>query len=105
TRRSRPFSYIGQVFANLLPLSVLFCRGVPAWWPVLLVTAGFRAVAAHATAGRVLRDRLTAERWWLVPLQDALAFVFWVIAFFGNTIVWRGRKYHLLRDGKFRLVA
>jgi hypothetical protein len=21
--------------------------------------------------------------------------------FFGNTIVWRGRKYHLLGDGRF----
>ena len=102
TRRSRPLGYIGQIFTHPLPLAFLFCIGVPDWWPVFFVTAGFRALAAWATAGRVLDDRLTRENWWLVPLQDFTSFVFWLTAFFGNTILWRGRKYRLLRDGRFR---
>lgn len=105
TRRSRPLGYIGQVFTNPLPLAVLFCTAAPAWWPVLLVTAAFRAAAARATAGRVLQDPLTGARWWLVPVQDLLGFLLWMAAYFGNTILWRGRKYHLLRDGRFRPIS
>ncbi len=105
TRRSRPLGYIGQIFTNPLPLAVLFCVAVPDWWPVLLVTGVFRALAARSTASRILNDSLTRQHWWLVPLQDALSFILWLAAFFGNTILWRGRKYHLLRDGTFRPVS
>jgi len=104
TRRSRPLGYIGQVFTNPLPLALLFCIVVPDWWPVLPITAVFRALAARATASRILSDPLTRKYWWLVPVQDAVSFALWVAAFFGNTILWRGRKYELLRDGTFRPV-
>jgi ceramide glucosyltransferase len=103
TRRSRPWGYIGQIFTNPLPLALLFTAVVPAWWPVFFVATGFRAAAAWAAAVRVLDDPLTRRNWWLVPLQDLASFVLWVGAFFGNTILWRGRKYELLRDGRFRL--
>ena len=105
TRRSRPLGYVGQIFTNPLPLALLFCAAVPAWWPVLVLTAVFRALAARAAAIRVLQDDLTREQWWLVPVQDVLSFILWVAAFFGNTILWRGRKYRLLRDGRFQLIS
>ena len=104
TRRSRPWGYIGQVFTNPLPLALIFCAVVPAWWPVLAIAAVLRALAAGATAGRILHDPLTRRNWWLVPLQDLVSFAIWAAAFYGNTIVWRGRKYHLLADGRFRPV-
>lgn len=102
TRRSRPLGYIGQMFTNPLPPALLFCAAVPDWWPVLAVTAAFRALAAWASAGRVLRDPLTSQNWWLVPLQDLASAILWLAGFFGSTILWRGRKYRLLRDGRFR---
>jgi ceramide glucosyltransferase len=40
----------------------------------------------------------------LVPVQDVLSFAMWVGGFFGNTILWRGRKYYLQPDGRFELV-
>ena len=36
----------------------------------------------------------------LVPLQDILSFAMWLAGFFGNTILWRGRKYYLQADGR-----
>jgi ceramide glucosyltransferase len=104
TRRSRPLGYIGQLFTNPLPLALLLVAAQPSWWPVLAVTAVFRAAAAWATAGRVLRDPLTLRLWFLVPLQDVANFLIWVAGFFGNTILWRGHKYRLLSDGRFQLV-
>ena len=52
----------------------------------------------------MLRDPLTARLFFLVPLQDLLSFAMWLGGFFGNTIVWRGRKYYLQADGRFELV-
>jgi ceramide glucosyltransferase len=104
TRRSRPWGYIGQVFTNPLPPALLLYAVKPEWWPVLAVTALFRAAAGWATAGHVLRDPLTRRLWWLTPLQDIASFLVWIAGFFGNTIVWRGRKYYLLPDGRFELM-
>lgn len=101
TRRSRPSGYIGQLFTNPLPLALLLIAFKPGWWPVLALTALFRALAAWAVAGWVLHDPLTARRWWLVPVQDVVSFCFWLAGFFGNTIEWRGRPYHLRADGRF----
>jgi ceramide glucosyltransferase len=64
----------------------------------------FRAAAGWATAHHALRDPLTRRLWWLVPLQDVASFLAWIGGFFGNTILWRGRKYYLLPDGRFELV-
>jgi ceramide glucosyltransferase len=102
TRRSRPGGYVGQLFTNPLPIALLLAVVKPGWWPLLLVTAALRAVAAWAVAGKVLHDPLTARRWWLVPVQDLLGFAFWIAGFFGNTIEWRGRTFRLLPDGRLK---
>jgi ceramide glucosyltransferase len=104
TRRSRPCGYLGQLFTNPLPLALLFWAASPQWWPVVALTVAFRAAAAWATAGVALDDPLTRRVWFLVPLQDLASFAAWAGGFFGNTIAWRGRKYYLQRDGRFKLV-
>ena len=102
TRRSRPLGYVGQIFTNPLPLALLLWWAQPAWWPVVAGTVLLRVLAAAATAGYVLRDPLTARWWILVPVQDVLSFLTWIGGFFGNTILWRGRRYYLLADGRFQ---
>jgi ceramide glucosyltransferase len=104
TRRSRPAGYVGQLFTNPLPLGLLLWAVKPEWWPAAAATLVLRAAAGWATAGYVLRDRLTARLFFLVPLQDLLSFAMWLAGFFGNTILWRGRKYYLRADGRFELV-
>jgi len=101
TRRSRPWGYLGQVFTNPLPLALALWAARPGWWPVALAAVALRAVAGWATAGRVLHDPLTRRLWWLVPVQDLASFLVWAGGFFGNTILWRGRRYYLRPDGRF----
>jgi ceramide glucosyltransferase len=104
TRRSRPWGYVGQVFTNPLPVALLLWAVRPAWWPVVVATIALRIAAGWATAGHALRDPLVRRLWWLVPFQDIASLLAWIGGFFGNTIVWRGRKYYLLPDGRFELV-
>jgi len=105
TRRSRPSGYIGQLFTIPLPLALILWIAQPGWWPLAAATIVLRAVAGWATAGLVLRDPLTARLFFLVPVQDVLSLAMWIGGFFGNTILWRGRKYYLRPDGRFELVS
>ncbi len=100
TRRSRPAGYIGQLVTYPLPLAILAWALHPAWWPLVVVAAGLRALAAWSTSVWVLGSR---PRWHLLILQDFLSFFFWLAGFFGNTVVWRGRRYYLYPDGRFEL--
>jgi len=102
TRRSRPKGYIGQIFTYPLPLALLLLAVQPAWWPLPVASIALRAISAWAVAGAVLHDPLIKRRWWLLPLQDLVSWIFWVAGLFGNTIIWRGRRMALLRDGRFQ---
>ena len=102
TRRSRPAGYVGQLFTMPLPLALLLTAWDPRLWPVLLVTLAIRGMAAWTVAELVLRARLN---WLLLPVEDVAGFCFWIAGFFGNTIVWRGRRYRLEPDGRFRLIT
>jgi len=84
-----------------VPLAILVCVFAPAWWPVLPVTLFVRGLAAWVVSSRVLRARIN---WLLLPIEDVMAFGFWLAGFFGNTISWRGRRYRLFADGKFELI-
>lgn len=102
TRRSRPAGYLGQVFTNPLPFTVplLFSSA----WPLGLAVLALRAAVAHTIAVRWLRDPLTRRQPYLLPLADLASLVVWFLGLFGNTIEWRGRRYTLLPDGRFRRV-
>ena len=101
TRRSRPAGYVGQLFTMPLPLALLVCSLSPAWWPALPIAIFVRSLAAYVVSARVLGASIN---WLLLPIEDMLGFCFWLAGFFGNTILWRGRRYRLFSDGRFEVV-
>ena len=104
TRRSRAAGYIGQVFTNPLPLTLLLTALVPQVWPALIITMALRSWAAYEVASCTLGVRLGVRAWTLLPLQDLTSFGLWLAGFNGDTILWRGRQYRLLADGRFELL-
>jgi ceramide glucosyltransferase len=105
TRRSRPWGYIGQLFTNPIPLALILWVMNGRLWPLLVVSVILRAVVAYTTGSLVLKDRLWIRYSPLIPLQDVLSFVFWILGFTGNSIAWRGRRYRVNRDGTFDLIG
>jgi ceramide glucosyltransferase len=101
TRRSRPAGYVGQLFTYPAPLALMLWAVRPGWWPVAAAAIAVRGATIWATAGWLLRDSAMLRRWWLVPIEELLTFVFWIAGFFGNTVTWRGHRYVLNRDGTF----
>jgi len=102
TRRSRPWGYVGQFFTHSLPVGLLAILACPESWPLLSVTVVLRAFSAIAVSEGILGVRVT---WFLLPLQDTVAFLFWIAGFFGKSIQWRGQRYTLNRDGTMQLAA
>lgn len=101
-RVSRPWSYSGLVFAQGVPMGLLFLllvRGAWEGWVVLAVTWASRLVMAYWVGGRLLQDSAAKKFLWLVPVQDLISFAVWCACFFGNTIDWRGERFRLTKAG------
>ena len=62
------------------------------------------AFAVRSVAAQRLREACVHARlnWLMLPMEDLAEFCFWVAGFFGNTIVWRGRRYRLERTAALR---
>lgn len=100
SRRSRPFGYIGQFFTFPLPVGLIAIALAPEAWPLFATTCLLRAIAAWTVSEWILKAPVN---WLLLPLQDLLAFSFWIAGFFGNSVEWRGKRYILNRDGTMTL--
>ncbi len=101
TRRSRPLGYIGQLFTMPTPLALIVCAAAPDLWPAAMAAVILRIMSAYVVS-RVARARV---EWLLLPVEDVIAFLFWIAGFFGSTIHWRGRRYSVHTDGRFELVT
>ena len=97
-RQSRPLGYVGLIFTQGLPWTVLAVIIAP----TRLLGGSFVAaylilrMAVVWTMGVWgLHDELLKRRWWLVPLWDAFAFVLWLISLFWSRVSWRGVEYRV----------
>ena len=97
-RVSRGGGYAGLPIANATLWAVLLA-GCGVWWaavPLLLLR-----LAVAVVAGRlVLEDRRVLRDLWLVPLRDLAGIAIWAAGLFGSTVVWRGTRLRLRRDGR-----
>ncbi len=105
TRRSRRAGYVGELFTKPFAISLLVWAVAPKAWGLVIVALLFRAGVAWSTAVEILNDPLLARYWWLLPVEDVASFVTWCLGFFGKTILWRGRKLVVARDGSFEMDA
>jgi ceramide glucosyltransferase len=92
-----PMGYAGSVITHPLPLALLgMLSGSTA--AVLVAVA---ALASRVAVCRCVERRfgLPREKFWLIPLQDIIAFAVYVASFFGATVHWRGAEYRVAADG------
>jgi len=102
-RAMRPLGYAGLLFTQGTPasLGLLALAGAfPGARALAALTLALRLWMAWYVAGRCLRDAAARKALWLVPARDLLGFGLWLCAFFGDSVVWRGRRFRLAHGGR-----
>ncbi len=101
-RDSRYWGFAGLIFTFALPwvlLTDLFSNGAVWAWALTCLVLCLRLAVAIVVGKMVLEDDYALRFAWLIPLRDILAVFFWAASFAGNTVLWRGERFHL-RKGK-----
>jgi len=101
-RDLRKWGYVGVLLTFGLPwaMAAAVCAGGAAWAMALLgAVAVARFASGYLLCGPILNDRQTLGDLWLIPARDVVGVAIWFASFGGDTIVWRGEKFHL-KDGK-----
>lgn len=71
-------------------------------YKIAALTLGVRFLMALFAGWWVLGSRDTLHLWFLIPLRDLFGAAVWVVALFGKTVVWRGRRFWLDRRGRIQ---
>jgi ceramide glucosyltransferase len=97
-RQSRPLGYVGLIFTQGLPWTILAAILAPTRLLAGSFVAAYlilRMAVVWEMGVRGLHDDLLKRRWWLVPLWDAFAFLFWLISLVWSRVRWQGVEYRV----------
>lgn len=102
-RASRPKGFAGFGITHIVPFSLLLLtlQG-PTTLPLSILSF---VILLRLSLAAVLCRKVVGSRPWLkwlalLPVKDLLSFGIWAWSFVSSTIIWRGRSYKILKDGK-----
>jgi ceramide glucosyltransferase len=102
TRAANPVGFFATILTRALPFALLLAllRALdPAGVAVLAGAVVVRLGTSAATLGRLGdREGLAALAW--LPLRDVAGLLTWALAFTNRTVVWRGVRFEVRRDGR-----
>lgn len=102
-RACRPRGHFGSIVTYgtaLACLNVLVCSTSLPSLLLLASVLSVRLCSAWFVGVRCLGDDILRRNILLVPIADILGFVVWCLGIRGRNVVWRGKTFHLDRDGK-----
>ena len=101
-RLCRPLSYLGLLFTQGLPWTILAIVLAPSWRLATAYALGYfilRFSVAWAVGIHGINDEVLQRRIWLVPLRDAIHFAVWLASFGSNRVKW-GKTEYAIRKGQ-----
>ena len=97
-RVSKFWGYIGLPITNATVWAALaFLIGN---WQVGVALLAVRMIMALESGWFVMRSPDVLRLIWAIPLRDLFGFGVWCVALFGNSVVWRGQRLQLDREGR-----
>ena len=92
-----PIGHAGSILTHPWPLALLAMLSGSATAALLAIAV----LASRVALCRCVEWRFALPRqdYWLIPVQDVLAFAVYVASFFGATVHWQGFDYRVATDG------
>jgi len=102
-RVSKFYGYLGLpvTYATLWAVVAAVCGQ----WAVAIAILLIRMIMAIEAGWFRMRSPDVLRLFFLMPLRDLFGVAVWMVALFGNTVIWRGRKLRLDRDGRIVTAA
>jgi len=97
-RSCRPLEYLGLLFTQGLPWTLLAVLAAPASWVAgayLAAYAILRLGMAWTVGVWGVGDEVLRRNLWFVPVRDAIYFVVWLASFGSNRIRWNSIEYDI----------
>jgi ceramide glucosyltransferase len=69
-------------------------------WQIGASLLVLRMINALLCGIAVLRDPVTAQLWWMIPIRDLWAAAIWVAGGFGRIVEWRGSRIRIDDEGR-----
>ena len=99
-RVSKFSGYLGLPVTFATPWAAVAAAG--GQWEFAAGLMFLRMLMAFTSGWTVVRSRDVLWLWWLIPARDLFGAAVWLAGLFGNSVVWRGRKLWLDREGRIR---
>jgi ceramide glucosyltransferase len=106
-RLCRPLSYLGLLFTQGLPWTVLAALLAPSGWIAGAYLAAYlvlRSGVAWTVGVWGVGDQVLRRNLWLVPVRDAVYFLVWLASFGSNRVRWGSVEY-AIRKGRMVPIA
>jgi ceramide glucosyltransferase len=98
-RVSKFYGYLG------LPVTfATFWAVVCGSWRIGLAILLIRMLMAIVAGWVRMSSKDVLKLFFLIPVRDLFGVAVWVVGLFGNTVIWRGRKLRLDREGRIIMV-
>jgi ceramide glucosyltransferase len=90
--------YLGLPVTNATLWAIV--AGAFGRWDWAVVLLALRVLMAIQAGWFVMRSRDMRRLWWLIPARDAFSFAVWLAGLAGNSVIWRGERLTLDRQGR-----
>lgn len=97
-RVSKFAGYLGFPIANATLWAAI--AAVAGEWRIAGALIAARMLMAVESGWFVLRSPDVLRLFWAIPLRDLYGAAVWCAGLFGNTVIWRGRRLKLDREGR-----
>jgi ceramide glucosyltransferase len=98
-RFCQPVPYFFSVLGNVTLWSVIWLAVDLRFLPLAIALINLRILIAFFIERKMI-GRFNLMTFGIQLISDLLRPLLWAFSFLGNTVVWRGRKYRVLRGGK-----
>jgi len=97
-RVTKCFGYLGLPVTNATLWAVI--AAACGRWDLAAALLAVRMMMAITAGWFVMRSRDVVRLWWVIPARDLFGFAVWLAGLFGNSVVWRGERLRLNRQGR-----